>query len=172
MSLVWRAAPEGLQPEFREDLERFLAGSPYNWYVLEAYRTPARSAALYAAYKAGNGPKAAPAGKSAHNWGLAVDVVPDIMAKPGLQPSWDIKRKEWQWLKLASIPHPRLTVGWRFGDWPHIQRFRWKRHRFWNGLPPGLEHFVATNHGAATAYGQWIAARHIREFHDAQERPA
>lgn len=129
--IIWRAKSDFLNPGFLTDVTAFLESSPYTWYVLEAFRTFERSDQLYADYKAGLGPKAAPAGKSAHNYGLAIDVVPDIHGRTGLQPSWDIRRKEWQWLKLHSIPHPRLTVGWRFGDWPHIRRYRWKRHKYW-----------------------------------------
>lgn len=171
MSIVWRASPEGLEPGFLDDVSRFLADSPHTWYVLEALRAPSRSAALYEAYRAGQGPKAAPAGKSAHNWGLAIDVVPDIDAQPGLQPSWSIRRPEWRWLKRASIPHPRLTVGWRFGDWPHIQRYRWQRHRFWNGLPEGLERFVVENKGAWKAYRQWQVDHQQRRDDHAQGNP-
>ncbi len=142
MPVVWERVIESiplLEPVFFDNVDTFLEDSPHTWYVLEAFRPLERSAELYAAYKAWKdrtgprAPRAAPPGKSAHNFGLAVDVTPDInIFKKGLQPSWDIRRKEWRWLKYASIPHPRLTVGWRFGDWPHIQRFRWKRHRHWS----------------------------------------
>lgn len=139
MPVVWERVQEDIQllePGFYADVHRFLDESPYTWYVLEAYRSRARSAELYRAYKFEGGPRAAPPGQSAHNWGLAIDVVPDTDAgRQGLQPSWKITRPEWQWLKIASIPHPRLTVGWRFGDWPHIQRYRWKRYKHWSDNP-------------------------------------
>lgn len=131
MTLIYRPKvdPAQLFPEFRDALDRFLAGSPFVWYVVSGYRSLEEQAKLWDAYRLRGGAKAAPPGSSAHNYGLAVDVVLDVDPDaPGLQPSWDIKLAGWGWLKARSIPHPTLQNGWRFGDWPHIQRFRWRRH--------------------------------------------
>lgn len=125
--IVWRCSPDGLRPGFRADVDAFLRTSPFTWYVTSAFRSMEEQRALWMKHLQG-GPKAAPPGKSAHNYGLAVDVVLDAdPATPGLQPSWDIKLAGWGWLKAASIKHPRLQNGWSFGDWPHIQRYKWQQ---------------------------------------------
>jgi len=132
MAIFWRTISKAdLEPQFCADVDIFLTNSPYTWYVLEGYRSPERSAKLYADYIAGKGPRAAPAGKSAHNFGLAVDVVLDCDPAVGLQPSWDLKLAGWAWLKAASIKHPRLKNGWSFNDWPHIEKYHWQEYKGW-----------------------------------------
>ena len=79
------------------------------------------------------GPKAAPGGKSAHNYGLAIDVALDGDPKPGLQMLWNTGSAGWRWLKTSTVPHPRLKNGWSFGDWPHIERYKWQRYKGWAG---------------------------------------
>lgn len=130
MTVVWRCSREGLDPGFASDVDILLASSPHSWYVLEGYRSLERSKALYEAYKAGRGPIAAPPGQSAHNYGLAVDVVLDTDPRPGLQPSWVTSLAGWLWLRATVVKHPRLSTGsmWpRKKDWPHIERYRWRR---------------------------------------------
>lgn len=124
--IIWRADPALLHPGFRTDVEQFLEASRWTWYVLSTYRSMEEQRRLWENYKYRGGPRAAPPGRSAHNFGMAVDVVLDAdSVKPGLQPSWDTKLPAWLWLKMATIPHPRLRGGWRFGDWPHIERVGW-----------------------------------------------
>lgn len=132
MSINWRTIdPALLEPTFRRDVETLLANSPHHWTVTSGYRSLAEQRVLRAKYEAG-GPLAARPGASAHNYGLAIDVVPDANpAVPGLQPTWDTSHPAWQWLRDACRPHPRLQHGSRFGDWPHIQRYRWKQHTRW-----------------------------------------
>ena len=134
--IIWRSVdPTLLDPDFRRDVEAFLAASPYTWYVVSGFRPLEEQERLWRAHLAG-GPKAAPPGRSAHNYGLAIDVVLDTDPdKPGLQPSWNTKLAGWGWLKASSIPHPRLKNGWSFGDWPHIERYRW-RERIAEPKPP------------------------------------
>jgi hypothetical protein len=134
-----------LEPEFREDMTALLERSPYGWVILSGYRSLLYQKALWEDYRFGRkhpttgervpgdrGPRAAPPGKSAHNYGLAVDVVLDIdPVKPGLQPSWRTDLPGWLWLKSACTAHPRLKNGWSFGDWPHIEKYRWDRHIGW-----------------------------------------
>jgi len=135
--ITWRVDSALLRPSFRADVEGFLAGSAYSWYVLSGFRGLDEQAKLYAAFLKG-GPRAAPPGKSAHNYGCAVDIVLDAdPLTPGLQPSWDTKLAAWTWLKVASIPHPRLRGGWRFGDWPHLEAVDWKDYAAGGGAGGG-----------------------------------
>jgi peptidoglycan LD-endopeptidase CwlK len=129
-----------LLPEFKEDVERLLGNSPYEWYVTEAFRSLERSDELYAAYKSfldGKGPpapRAAPAGRSAHNFGLAIDVALDSdSARPGLQADWMPNEGDgWYWLRDTVKTHPRLHSGASFNDWPHIERFQWEKFKHWH----------------------------------------
>lgn len=124
--IVWRVPTTSLNRVFLRDVQQFLGESPYTWYVVSGYRSLKDQQLLYDKYKAG-GPKAAPPGKSAHNYGKAIDVVLDADPdQPGLQPSWNTKLAGWVWLKAKSIAHPRLKGGWSFSDWPHLEKFRWQ----------------------------------------------
>lgn len=129
----WRRVdPDLLEPQFRRDVEQLLTDSPHHWVVTSGFRSLADQTALYAAYRAG-GPRAAPPGRSAHNFGLAIDVVLDgDPVKPGLQPDWHPNPGDgWYWLRDAIRPHPRLRHGSHFNDWPHIERYRWTGHKHW-----------------------------------------
>lgn len=127
--IVWRADPTKLNTAFRRDVEAVLTQGPHTWYVLSGYRSNLEQADLYRKHLAG-GPRAAPPGRSAHNFGLAVDVVPDVDdATPGLQPSWDVKHEAaWTWLAATVDWHPRLKHGRVFGDWPHIERRDYRKY--------------------------------------------
>jgi hypothetical protein len=138
--IVWRkdVDPSLLEPQFRADLETLLAGSPFTWLVTSGHRSNAEQSRLWRVHLAG-GPKAAPPGKSAHNYGLAVDVVPDgDTGKPGIQPDWSGSSAAWAWLAKAVDAHPRLRHGRHFGDSPHIQRVRWQDFTGWNTPRPPL----------------------------------
>lgn len=127
MTVIWRCSAAGLRGDFWYDVDKLLADLPDTWYVLSGYRSMEEQQELYEKYLAG-GPKAAPPGRSAHNYGLAVDVVLDADGdKPGLQPSWDTKLPAWLRLRAVCYKHPRLKNGWSFGDWPHIERFNWRK---------------------------------------------
>lgn len=126
MSLLWRTVdPDKLHPQFRADVEQLLGSSAYSWTVLYGYRSNEEQAALWAKYQAG-GALAAPPGRSAHNYGLAVDVVPDGSPAPGLQPDFDTKHPAWIWLFDAVFHHPRLHSGRSFRDADHIEAVNWK----------------------------------------------
>lgn len=129
--VIWQPSVNRLllQSEFAHDVDTLLRESPYTWYVTSGYRDRFEQARLYSAYKSGKGGKAAPPGKSAHEFGLAVDVVLDGSEKPGLQMLWDTKAAGWLWLAWAIRKHPRLHSGMWFNDWPHIERFNWKAHK-------------------------------------------
>jgi len=127
--ITYRVDPDLLKPAFRADVEALLDLSPFSWVVTYGYRSIAEQAELHTKYLAG-GPRAAPPGESAHNFGLAVDVVLDADPdKPGLQASWDTKHPGWIWLFNAVAAHPRLKSGQSFGDGGHIERYHWKEHR-------------------------------------------
>jgi hypothetical protein len=128
----WRSVdPDLLEPQFRADIEALLGADPADWYVLYGFRTGMEQAELYAKYQAG-GPKAAPPGKSPHNWGLAVDVVPDKdPGTLGLQPEWDVNSLSWRRIFEAIHRHPRLHSGKSFQDADHIERYQWETHKSW-----------------------------------------
>ena len=132
MPIDWRGVdPAKLEPQFRTDVEALLGPSAWTWTVLYGLRTGAEQAALYAKYQAG-GPKAAPPGQSPHEYGLAVDIVPD--ADPdtaGLQPNWNPASPAWQWLFEAVHRHPRLTSGKAFNDSDHLERYAWRDYKNW-----------------------------------------
>lgn len=122
----WRSVdPNKLDPLFRSDVEALLAASPHTWVVTHGTRTIAEQGELWAKYQAG-GPKAAPPGKSPHNFGLAVDVCLDGSPLPGLQPDWDTTHPGWVWLFDAVFAHPRLHSGRSFNDSDHVEAVNWK----------------------------------------------
>lgn len=137
MPINWGVVlPDRLEPGFRSDVEELLGKSPYNWYVTYGFRSIELQTALYNKYMAG-GPKAAAPGKSAHNFGLAVDVVLDVDPNtPGLQPSWNTKLAAWMWLFATIKLHPRLKSGVSFGDGGHIERYKWTNFKGWASTPP------------------------------------
>lgn len=65
----------------------------------------------------------APAGYSWHNFGLAVDVVPDDASLAGFQADWNIGHPAWA--KIVAVGKSLGLVDgaeWRsFPDWPHFQ---------------------------------------------------
>lgn len=140
----WRTVDRyTLEPVFRRDVEQLLTDSPHWWRVTSGYRSLAAQKVLrdrylaYRAFKAGTGPsapfagKAARPGMSAHNYGLAIDVVPDGWVDvPGFQPDWQPNPGDaWYWLATAIDLHPRLRHGRHFADWPHIQRLAWAQYK-------------------------------------------
>lgn len=91
-------------------------GSDY-WATF-GFRTIAQSDAMYVLYKAGKGPKAAPGGKSAHNFGLAFDFTLDGEPLiPGLQPVWH--SLDYNMLG-EEARKAGLAWGGGFGDPPHV----------------------------------------------------
>src|SRR5512147_1136727 len=142
MPIIWdRVTKEGLAPVFLSYLNTELEPSEFNWWVMYAYRSPDLQNELWQKYKAWldyeagrstvkptwQKAKAAPPGRSAHNYGMAVDVVIDMdKIKPGLQPSWDIERPEWRWLIAFLDDHPFLKSGVSWGDGGHIELRGWE----------------------------------------------
>jgi peptidoglycan LD-endopeptidase CwlK len=147
--IVWRTVDKGeLEPDFADDVEELLHNSKWTWYVTSGFRSHAAQDILYgqgrsvyqlAQYNLTHVARPdlprvtnARAGQSAHNYGLAIDVVPDGDDNvPGLQPIWNVKLPPWLWLKQATLKHPRLKGGWSFNDWPHIERYKWYQYTNW-----------------------------------------
>lgn len=117
----WRADPMLLWGEFRFRLalalERSLVRGRH-YYVTSGTRFFEEQERLYQAFKAG-GPRAAPAGLSAHQYGLAVDLAPDAdTERPGLQGP-DYSRAAYAVL-LEEVERVGLASGASFGDLPHV----------------------------------------------------
>lgn len=92
--------------------------------VTQALRTYEEQAALYAKGRTAPGPKVTNAqpGYSSHNFGLAVDAVPDEIDKAGLTPDWNPMHPAWQQILTAAKTYG-LAEGaeWRsFPDFPHL----------------------------------------------------
>jgi hypothetical protein len=129
MPLIWMVSPVGLEEEFFNDITSMFLTAPDDWWVTEGFRSKERSDKLYAAYLKG-GPRAAPGGKSPHNIGEAIDVVPDLdKHKAGLQMDWTTSHPSWHWLFDHVKAHPRLHSGVSFGDAPHIESVKFTRNK-------------------------------------------
>ncbi len=108
-------------PEFLDRLLEMKAKAAErgaHYYSLYGYRSLAQQADLRKKYLAGTGGKAAPAGLSGHNYGLADDSCADDNPAPGLQPTWDPKKYETLGEEAARVG---LIWGASFGDRPHVQ---------------------------------------------------
>lgn len=106
-----------LYPPFLEALlsavaECKMLGYPYKCY--SGFRSTDAQRILHEAYIAG-GPRAAPAGLSAHNYGLAIDCA---LLLPTGKLSWAEKDYE---MLLKILPKHGLLSGKAFKDLPHVQ---------------------------------------------------
>lgn len=90
----------------------------YNYKCYSGYRSHDEQRKLYEAYLAG-GSRAAPAGLSAHNYGLAVDCARIV---EGGKLSWDPEHYD---TLLKILPKHSLMSGRNFKDLPHVQ---WPSH--------------------------------------------
>lgn len=122
VDLVQRINLDLIYEPFLEDVLGLLAACRargVDYWVTEGFRSYARSHKLRALFLEGKGGKAAPAGQSAHNFGLAVDLARDLDVKrKGLQPSW--KKEDFTVLGEEIVKFPRLSWGKSFGDMPHV----------------------------------------------------
>lgn len=89
-----------------------------DYFALFGFRSYAQQAAMHAAWKAGTGGRAAPAGQSAHNFGLAIDFCADSSPAPGLQPVWHAVAYN---VLGEEARRAGLVWGGSFGDRPHVQ---------------------------------------------------
>lgn len=116
-----RIETDVLYPPFRARLELALAkchdrGADY--YATSGHRSYDEQARRHAAFVAGTGTRAAPAGGSQHQFGLAVDLVPDgDLVRPGLQA--DYARKNYDIL-LEVVAELGLHSGVGYNDAPHV----------------------------------------------------
>lgn len=120
--LVKRVNLDLIYPPLLEDVLEVLAacrkrGADY--YAIFGYRSWAEQHQLRQRYLNGTGGRAAPAGYSAHNYGLAFDFARDgDPAKAGLQPVWNAKDYD----VLGDEAQKRgLVWGASFNDRPHVQ---------------------------------------------------
>lgn len=117
---------------FRERVIEFKAKAAergcHAWST-HGYRSWAQQHQLRMAYLNGSGGKAAPAGLSAHQYGLADDstVDGDSDDTNGLQPTWDPKRYD---ILGEEAERVGLVWGRSFGDRPHVN---------WPGFTSGTE---------------------------------
>ena len=103
---------------------------PEDWYVTFGWRSRDEQSALFEVFRAG-GPKAAPPGYSAHEFGLAVDVALDANAvRGGLQPNWDLNDPRWKAMIDMVRASKWLHSGIGFGDGGHIELVNWKSRRW------------------------------------------
>ena len=118
--VTYQIVRTNLQPQFDTDCFELLNSSSSHWIVTWGFRTFLEQQKLYDIYLKG-GPLAAPPGKSAHNYGLAIDIV---LATPQ---GWSYNKNDpaWLWLFARVLAHPRLHSGKGFGDFDHIERYKW-----------------------------------------------
>lgn len=129
MPLHWnKVDPAELEAQFYQDVTGLFENSSSDWYATEAYRSPARQQTLWNQGRTAPGPIVTNAkpGESAHQYNRALDVALDGSPKPGLQMLWNWKAAGWLWLRAKIAVHPRLQSGWKWGDWPHIQVYKWR----------------------------------------------
>lgn len=134
MTLIWRSIePLALSSIFHHFIVDHFASHALvknrDYYVTHGLRSRDQQEALYNIYLKYGRPLAAPPGKSAHEFGLAIDVAVDVDEdRKGLQPTWDTTHLGWVQLRLSLITHPFLESGslWKSRDWPHIQMRNWR----------------------------------------------
>lgn len=107
-----------LEPGFRDSVFLLLANCKAKgkkYLVTEGYRSWARSHALHGAFL-GGGPRAAPAGFSAHNYGLAVDAY--LILKPSPKRVVSMKAEDFECL-ISEAKKLGLHCGMK-DDLPHV----------------------------------------------------
>lgn len=114
---AWR-----LDPDFLQRLRGMLgavAAHGQTFVASYGYRSLEQQQALYVVYKRG-GPRAAPPGKSAHNFGLAVDLVRLTDGKVDWTPA--------DYALLAELaPRYGLTTGASYADYGHVELDGWEK---------------------------------------------
>jgi peptidoglycan L-alanyl-D-glutamate endopeptidase CwlK len=106
------------------------AATGLRWVVTAARRTMADQMAIYAQGRTAPGKVVsnAPAGSSAHNYGLAADLAP-LKADGSIW--WGATRKVWQQMADEAVKLG-LTSGFYFKtifDGPHVEHPEWRKRR-------------------------------------------
>lgn len=130
----WRTNLDLIYPPFRARVFTALAAARArgaDYFVTRGFASWAEQHQLRMNYLSGKGGKAAPAGLSAHNYGLAFDFVQDAdRSVPGLQ----LTPAMWKAPAFAVLGQEAQRVGlvWgaSFNDMPHVQ---------WPGFVNGKE---------------------------------
>lgn len=124
--LLSRIDTAQLYPPFLMKLEAVLDAAMLQgraYWVIEGYRSYARSDELYEQGRSKPGPRVtnAKAGQSAHNFGIAADLVLDgYIDRAGLQP--DYRPASYDLLGHLCPAHGLVWGGsWKFKDLPHVQ---------------------------------------------------
>lgn len=114
----------GLADKIRE-LAGAMANIGIEIRVTQGLRTNEEQDGLYAQGRTKPGPIVTNCrgGHSYHNFGLAVDCVPDDVNIPGFQCDWNLMHPVWQQMvKFAELLGLNCGADWRtFKDWPHFQ---------------------------------------------------
>lgn len=120
---------DDLSPLFRPFADAFLAQcDAYGLDVLVycTLRSPAEQATLFAQGRTTPGAIVtdAPPGKSAHNYGYALDGVPMLNGKP----QWDVRAPQWQlYIQAARRAGCQSGADWvGFHEYPHVELLNWE----------------------------------------------
>jgi peptidoglycan L-alanyl-D-glutamate endopeptidase CwlK len=121
---------DDLHPEIRPMVDDFLtacSAAGLDVLVTCTRRSNAEQAALYASGRTAPGYVVtdAPAGRSAHNFGLAIDIVPLVNGKPdwkGSDPVW----KQIGQIGVAAGLQWAGSPGFPFPEEPHFQHPIWR----------------------------------------------
>lgn len=126
---------DSLEPEFKVKIEKLLeiakSVTGRSWIVTAGRRTMAEQKAIYAQGRTAPGKVVsnAPAGSSAHNYGLAADLAP--LKADGKTIDWNADRVLWENMADAAV-EMGLTAGFYFRtifDAPHVEDPLWKTQR-------------------------------------------
>lgn len=112
-----------LHPTVRDKFKAFFdhlhVVSHYKWRVVQAFRTFEEQKKLHDNYinAPGRAAKAAPAGLSYHNYGMAIDVLPMTDDYKAIE---TISQGSWEMVGIVARHHG-MKWGGDFGDRPHVE---------------------------------------------------
>lgn len=131
--------------------------SQYDWKIISGYRDSVEQESLYAIGRTTQlGSKTvtdAHGGQSAHNYGLALDVVPTL--DKGVSTVTDTEHPAWRERDtlLANFPGIQPAISTSSGrDWAHVELKDWQMHKEWKNsftVCTGILAIVALAYGAA-----------------------
>ena len=124
-----------LETEFKEKIEGLIVDVGFEtdrkWIVTSGRRTMAQQRKIYAQGRTTPGSivSNAPAGSSAHNFGLAADLAP--LKEVGTEIDWNADRSLWNTMARIAVDHG-LVAGANFRticDLPHVEDKNWRVQR-------------------------------------------